>query len=175
MRDTLVKLFEEKKYSTDKNTTHSYLPIYDKLFSRFKDKEINMLEVGVADGGSIELWNDYFTKATIFGFDIVDNYNPTSNRVIKQIRNINNISNNEFEYFPLTIAIDDGSHLLKEQLEFIKNIYPQIVSGGLLIIEDIQDLEKELPSFKSLGYDFEVLDLRKTKGRYDDVLLIFKK
>ena len=114
MKDTLVKLFEEKKYSTDKNTTHSYLPIYDKLFSRFKDKEINMLEVGVADGGSIELWNDYFTKATIFGFDIVDNYNPTSNRVVKQIRNINNISNNEFEYFPLTIAIDDGSHLLKE-------------------------------------------------------------
>lgn len=112
MKDTLVKLFEEKKYSTSKNTTHSYLPIYDKLFSRFKDKEINMLEVGVADGGSIELWNDYFTKATIFGFDIVD-----------------------------------GSYLLKEQLEFIKKIYPQIVSGGLLIIEDIQDLEKELPSF----------------------------
>ena len=57
---------------TDKNTTHSYLPLYQKLLINKKETAKNVLEVGICNGGSIKLWNDFFTNATIYGLDIMN-------------------------------------------------------------------------------------------------------
>ena len=61
---------------TDKNTTHSYLELYQKLLISKKETAKNVLEVGIGDfgkknGGSIKLWKDFFTNATIYGLDIL--------------------------------------------------------------------------------------------------------
>ena len=56
---------------TDKNTTHSYIPLYEKLLSNKRLTAKNVLEIGVNEGGSIKLWHDYFTNATIYGLDII--------------------------------------------------------------------------------------------------------
>jgi len=56
---------------TDKNTTHSYLPLYEHLLSSKKESAKNVLEVGTQFGGSIKLWRDYFTNANIYGLDIL--------------------------------------------------------------------------------------------------------
>ena len=67
----LVELNTDTTYfRTDKNSTHSYLPLYDNLLKPIKDTAINILEIGVRHGGSIKLWLDYFTKGTIYGCDI---------------------------------------------------------------------------------------------------------
>lgn len=164
-------------YPTDKGTTHFYIDFYDTTFLPFKDQHINILEVGVSEGGSIRLWSEYFSNAKIFGYDIVRTARPNifNEKVTYVVKDVNNIELNEFENHPLTIAIDDGSHSLQDQLTFVKRIYNQVVAGGLLIIEDIQDLEGQKSSFESLGYPFEVVDLRSVNNRYDDVLLVFKK
>ena len=47
---------------TDKNTLHSYLPLYDDLLKPIKNTKGNILEIGVHVGGSIKLWSDYFTN-----------------------------------------------------------------------------------------------------------------
>ena len=65
----LAKLYNNL---TDKNTIHSYLPLYETLLQPIKDTSGNILEVGVRYGGSIKLCYDYFTKATIYGCDIQD-------------------------------------------------------------------------------------------------------
>ena len=70
----LEKLVNNSK--TDKNTTHSYLPLYQKLLENKKETAKNVLEIGIGDfgeknGGSIKLWKDYFTNATIYGLDIL--------------------------------------------------------------------------------------------------------
>ena len=44
---------------TDKNTVHSYLPLYQKLLESKKETAKNVLEVGMLNGGSIKLWNDF--------------------------------------------------------------------------------------------------------------------
>ena len=78
---TLVELFNSKGYSyyqTDKNTAHSYLETYEKLFKPYKDEDIVFVEVGVREGGSIRLFGDYFTKAIIYGYDIVDSAIPNT-------------------------------------------------------------------------------------------------
>ena len=56
---------------TDKGTRHSYIPIYEELFPSENRKDIkNVLEIGIAWGGSIKLWSDYFPNAKICGIDI---------------------------------------------------------------------------------------------------------
>jgi hypothetical protein len=56
---------------TDKNTTHSYLPLHEKLLKKKQETAQNILETGIQDGGSIRLWRNYFINATIFGSDII--------------------------------------------------------------------------------------------------------
>ena len=55
---------------TDKNTRHSYLPLYEKILKDYKETFKTTLEIGIYFGGSIQLWNDYFTNATVIGVDI---------------------------------------------------------------------------------------------------------
>lgn len=174
---TLVELFNEgktDKYPTDKNTSHSYLEIYDKLFAPYQDKPINFLEVGFHKGGSLKLFEDYFTQANIIGYDI-ENYMPIElDRAVRVIKNINDVTDDEFSETPLTIAIDDGSHRIEDQLVFLQKIYPQVVEGGLLIIEDVQSFG-DIKRFHTLNIPYHVIDRRHEKNRYDDVLLVFKK
>ena len=54
---------------TDKDTTHSYIDLYDKILAKRKETAFNILEIGIYLGGSIKLWADYFTYATIYGLD----------------------------------------------------------------------------------------------------------
>ena len=56
---------------TDKNTTHSYLPLDESLFKNKRETAQNILEIGIQNGGSIKLWRDYFINATIYGLDII--------------------------------------------------------------------------------------------------------
>ena len=57
---------------TDKNTTHSYLDLYDTLLSNKRNSAKHVLEVGIYNGGSIKLWYDYFPNASIHALDIRD-------------------------------------------------------------------------------------------------------
>jgi hypothetical protein len=59
--------------TTDKNTIHSYLETYESLFHSKQNTSGNILEIGVHFGGSIQLWNNYFKNAKIYGLDIADN------------------------------------------------------------------------------------------------------
>jgi len=56
---------------TDKNTLHSYLPLYQQLLESKKETAKNILEIGIYNGGSIKLWNDFLKNANIHGLDIM--------------------------------------------------------------------------------------------------------
>ena len=48
-----------------------YFEIYERHFSRFRNKEIVIVEIGVFQGGSLQMWKNYFgDKAIIYGIDI---------------------------------------------------------------------------------------------------------
>lgn len=57
------------KYNTDKSSrAHGYLDFYEKYFP--KDLQGRILEIGVMDGYSLKMWNEYYSKAEIIGIDI---------------------------------------------------------------------------------------------------------
>jgi hypothetical protein len=47
-----------------------YVDFYDAILVPWLDKEIKLLELGVYQGRSLELWRDYFHRATIVGIDL---------------------------------------------------------------------------------------------------------
>ena len=58
----------------------NYFEIYEKLFKKFKNKKITLVEVGIADGGSLFMWRNYFgKKAKIIGVEL----NPEAKKLEK--------------------------------------------------------------------------------------------
>ena len=170
---TLKEIQGLQNYNTDKESTHHYLDVYEKLLAPFKEKDvINLLEVGIATGGSLKLWEEYFDNALIWGVDIINEIKyEYGARVEIAFCDINEVTHSERDW---DIAIDDGSHFVKDQLVFINLVWPSVRKGGLIIIEDVHDLENNKQYFDALKIPYEIIDLRKT-GIHCSVLLIFKK
>jgi hypothetical protein len=166
---------------TDKNTGHSYLPVYEQLFSPFRDTCKNLLEVGVFDGGSIKLWEDYFPKANIYGLDLDlrrNKFTPRTHRVhILQADAYSPSVVGKFEPESFDAVIDDGWHTLDSMCLFAALYINFVRPGGYLIIEDLQhpswadEIKKFLPS----SMVSRVEDRRHVKGRHDDIMFIVQK
>jgi hypothetical protein len=178
---------------TDKNTIHSYLEVYEQLFCSKKDTATHVLEIGIGpyqpNGGSIRMWNNYFTKANIHAVDIIsiDNVNPI---LINEPRVYLHTSNDAYntKFFNNTflskkdkydIVIDDGPHTLESMITFI-NLYTSLMKDdGILVVEDVQKIEwidilsQVTPS--ELQKYIQVFDRRDVKGRYDDIMFVINK
>lgn len=182
---TLQELVDTKEYEygTDKHTSHSYLPSYDELFAPYKDQEVKILELGNHHGGSLRLWNDYFTNAEIYGieidtraglrhFDDIENvtvYENTSAVSFDTIRMIEDLG------FKFDIIIDDASHLPSHQV-FTGKFWSRLLKDdGVLVIEDVQSInycDEIINSFPPRFTDVRVIDLRSNKERFDDILIV---
>jgi cephalosporin hydroxylase len=184
---SLVELADNER--TDKNTLHSYLPLYQTLLEKKKETALNVLEVGISKGGSIKLWSDFFTNATVHGLDII----PIES-IWEEIKNKDRIilhtSTDAYDdaFFNTTFLnknmkfdfmLDDGPHTLESMIQFIK-LYSQLMTDdGILIIEDVQSwdwiykLIKEVP--EHLKKYIIIHDLRENKNRYDDIVFTIDK
>lgn len=175
----LQELWQSKGYGyypTDKGKEHSYLEIYSHLFFPFKDKKINLIEIGIYMGGSLRLFSDWFTQANIIGYDVTENFlRVPLGRTKKIIKDCKQFVLDEFKDFPPHIIIDDASHLIEDQLKMVEICYPQLQEGGMLIIEDIQDISNNKSKFDALGIKYEIFDLRLKKNRWDDILIVYYK
>jgi hypothetical protein len=183
---SLVELEKNLKLITDKNTIHSYLALYDELLCRKKFTCRNMLEVGICFGGSVELWDQYFPNGTITALDILEEKKLPE--LLKNQNKIRLISGDAYSPFLFTslfrgkkfdFIIDDGSHTLESQIKFLTMYSMLLEEDGILIIEDIQDIhyleilkENTHPDLKPF---IKTFDLRKNKGRYDDIVFCIDK
>ena len=171
-------------WHTDKDTVHSYLDLYNNLLLDKKNTAKNVLEVGIQHGGSIKLWSDFFTNATVHGLDITNGSN-----IVADIKNNDKIilytdtdAYNEDIFNRLFLnnglkfdfLLDDGPQTLESMIQFI-NLYSKVMTDdGILIIEDVQDiswietLKNAVP--EELKQYIFVYDLRTCKGRYDDIV-----
>lgn len=174
---------------TDKNTVHSYLPLYQQLLINKKESAKNVLEIGIYKGGSIKLWNDFFTNANVYGLDIMNIENVwesiKNNPNIILHTSVNAYDNDFFithflnKNIKCDFMLDDGPHSLESMKQFIK-LYSQIMTDdGILIIEDVQSwdwidiLKNEVP--EHLKQFIKVYDLRQNKNRYDDIVFTIDK
>jgi hypothetical protein len=163
-------------YNTDKGTTHAYVDSYAELFKPYRNQPINFLEIGIDYGYSLALWRAYFDKATIYGIDIrnVLQFTEDVNPIIYD-GNDPSIIEKYFSNLEFDIIVDDASHEVSHQLIRFPIYFPKLKKGGLYVIEDVQDLDVEGKSLIALDSTAEVIDNRKLKGRYDDVMIVYRK
>ena len=135
----LLDLFMKSKRRLHK-WTH-YLDIYDGFFSKYRGKQINILEFGVAQGGSLELWRDYFgERCNVYGIDIEPLCKQAESDRIKVY-----IGSQRDEKFnaemmkvlpEMDIIIEDASHQMVDQIGTFKNFWPKVKNGGFWVTED---------------------------------------
>ena len=190
---SLLELVDNER--TDKNTIHSYLPLYEELLKNKKHTAENVLEIGIGDdnqgitnGGSIKLWKDYFTKSTVHAVEI-----RNMDRIWEGIKNddriviydstdaysklfVDSLKNQNIHF---DMILDDGPHTLVSMIECILRYYPLLKDDGILIIEDVQSIEwlhiliAVVPD--ELKNCVQIYDLRKEKNRYDDIVFTINK
>lgn len=132
-------------YSGKGRTIHKlehYFDVYERHFSRLRNKPITMLEVGVSHGGSLQMWREYFgPSATIIGVDI----DPEC-RIMESEGFQIFIGDQGDKVFwadvkskipKLDLLIDDGSHRLNHQCITFDAMYPHVKDdGGIFLVED---------------------------------------
>lgn len=125
------------KYGTDKATYHKFCDFYDKNLSELRDDKIRFLEIGIANGNSIKMWNEYFLNAEIIGVDILDRKYLDTARVKTYI--VNQENENELLSIPgeFEIIVDDGGHTMLQQQITLKVMIDKLKSGGFYILEDL--------------------------------------
>jgi predicted O-methyltransferase YrrM len=141
------------KHDTDKSAirqeghSHPYSIFYYDLFKGRRKDKLKIGEIGILDGGSLCMWNDFFPSASIVGFDSNPRY---LNKALKTLSDRPQI---EVDYIdigkkdvldevlekhgPFDILIEDSTHLFDHQILFIKTAVDKLKPGGTMIVEDI--------------------------------------
>lgn len=170
-----------ENHATDKNTTHSYLPVYQELFEEKQLSATNVLEIGLGHGGSIKLWNDYFPNADIYCLDINTSWgvrcNLNSPRIHLQLRDAyTEECVSSFQAGSFDIIVDDGPHTLESMVFTVEKYSSLLKPDGILVVEDIPKLEwaETLKKLAPNTMMCEIHDRRSLKGRFDDILLVGK-
>lgn len=138
MSDLKKYFLECSLYSTKHST---YFEVYEKLFTKFRNKKVTLVEVGVLNGGSLELWQKYLgNDAKIIGID----FNPSAKKFNKDNIDIfigDQSSKKFWENFydkvgNIDILIDDGGHENFMQAQTVVSSLDHINEDGVIIIED---------------------------------------
>lgn len=161
----------------DKGGTHSYIEEYERLLAPYRSGCVFM-EIGLALGLSIAMWREYMPDATIVGVDrsmcfdtkpheekgtILIKADATHPSLLDKLRG-----------FRFDVVIDDASHMTDDQVTTFLMLKPRMNPGGIYIIEDILNLEQSRARLGGLHSNMEIIDKRRVKGRFDDVLVVFR-
>lgn len=170
-----------EKYSApdgggDKGTAHTYIDIYEKEMT--KTSGISLLEIGVWEGHSLAMWEEYFKDSTIWGIDIkLDRLKYTVPAKICDATDATAIEAN-FSGMDFNYIIDDGSHLVQHQVISRQLLWNHLKVGGKYFIEDIVSdaaLRQIEQSLSLDGLTYKVYDHRYMKNRSDDIMVVIHK
>ena len=173
-----------RKYGTDKGgrhikypsgRCHNYTPTYYDMWKARRLESLTILEIGVQDGRSIQMWRDFFPHAQIYGWDIdTQQYAYPEDQYIKIMRvplgRFHDWVVTEADEAPIRAAldaegspifdfiIDDGSHCDAQQQLAVDVLLPYLHINGIFCIEDHDTLQPpdtfvDVPS----GFSREIL------------------
>lgn len=165
--------FGEDIGHNDKNSTHTYLETYDKLFKPFQ-KGCTFMEIGLAMGESIRLFDEYFENSKIVGVDLSIVFEPLKYKndvtliAADGTKPIDQLKDQTFD-----IILEDASHMTQDQIDTFNLYKNKMKKGGVYIIEDILALDQERHRYLALHHNVEIIDMR-SNGRFDNCLVIIR-
>lgn len=137
----LERFFAENTGSKIHKWMH-YFEIYDRHFARFRGTDVHVLEIGVAHGGSLQMWKHYFgPKALVYGVDTEPSTKTLEEPQIQIF--VGDQANADFLMSVVAAApridilIDDGGHTMRQQEVTFKTLFPHISADGVYLCEDL--------------------------------------
>jgi hypothetical protein len=139
IKNSLYKIFHEVEYQSIKH--ESYFYVYEELFSKYRNKTITFVEIGVLNGGSLFMWRKFFgNDARIIGIDL----NPEAiiwkdhgfEIYIGDQENPSFWSKIAEEIGEIDILLDDGGHTYGQQILTTCCALSLIRDGGIIVVED---------------------------------------
>ena len=138
---TLLEIFKGNNDRPIHKWLH-YFDVYERHLSRYRNKPVKILEIGVEGGGSLQMWKKYFGEsATIVGIDINKDCKFEEDQIYVEI---GSQSDTEFlkniieKHEGFDIIIDDGSHVQTDVITSFFFLYPFLKDDGCYIVEDGQ-------------------------------------
>lgn len=118
-----------------------YFEVYERELTRFRDRPVSFLEIGVFKGGSIPMWKGYFAEGSRLTFVDID---PECTRLAEDgtTVEIGNQADPAFlrelaaKHGPFDVVIDDGSHICPHQVASFEGLWPHVLDHGVYIVED---------------------------------------
>ena len=132
------------RYATDKNELqHNYTRQYNPLLSKFRYKNIKILEIGAYRGESLKAWRHAFPNAiNVVGVDTDETSKQFESIDMAMYVEIGNQNDSEFlknvssKYGPFDLIIDDGSHMNVDVINTFETLFPLMANNGIYIVED---------------------------------------
>lgn len=135
------------KYKTDKKLEdggHGYTQYYSLFFEPIRFNQLNILELGVREGWSLKMWNEYFPNSLIWGLDnneeglCPDKFEEERIRFLLGSQDDQEILLNLVDKSGgFDIIIDDASHISPLTIKSFEILFPTLKSNGLYVIEDL--------------------------------------
>lgn len=121
-----------------------YLREYDRIFGPYRGNKISMLEIGIQNGGSLEIWSKFFPHAEKFiGCDIDPEcarlrYEDPRIVVVTADANRDETEQTIIAHASVfDIIIDDGSHRSSDIVKSFVRYFPYLKQGGVFVAEDL--------------------------------------
>ena len=133
----------------DSNHCHPYSILYSALFREARYSSMNFAEIGIAEGRSLLMWQEYLSNSKIYGFEKwpqwLDNWKSNySDKERIQVNSMDVRFDSEI-IGPLKASgvmydciLDDSSHYFYDMIRIIKCSIQFLKPGGMIIIEDIR-------------------------------------
>lgn len=166
-----------RKYGSDKySAKHSYTAWYWEQFKDRRETVRSVAEVGIGEGASLRMWEEFFPNAIIHGIDKDpsrmdkwgkrmmlwwgDQSEPKRMAALPQPHLIGDID----------LFIDDGSHVPEHQISTCLAVMPHLPPHALYVIEDVAALEIT-EAFSAYEWYTPFLEPRR---RHDNRLVVVK-
>lgn len=116
-----------------------YFDVYDRYLQSYIGKEFTLLEIGVAHGGSLQIWKRYFgDKVKIVGIDIGQStmFNEPQIQTFCGSQSDTAFLETVIKQVGIPdVVIDDGSHQPQDVLTSFNFLFPKMTQG-LYVVED---------------------------------------
>ena len=182
-----------KRFGTDKSSEiHNYCVTYEKYFPFKRHDEITIMEIGVLNGESLNMWKEYYNQSTVIGIDIDPLCKKYEGNKIKI--EIGSQDDADFlkivtdKYKSFDLIVDDGSHNSSDVIFSFNHLFDTLNSGGIYVVEDsctsywegygggYKNPNSSIEYFKSLIDDVNYrglinYDFHNVNARREDVLI----
>jgi hypothetical protein len=129
-----------------------YFEVYERHLSKFRGREVHIVEVGIYSGGSLSMWQSYFgPSCRVYGIDIEKSCSTYESDTVKVF--IGDQADRGFwagfkDRVPqVDVLIDDGGHAPEQQRVTFEEMLPHLSPGGVYICEDIHGAENAFAHF----------------------------